>query len=1110
MADGSRYTTQSALSDGKWVKIRVDKTGFYKLTYQELRRMGFSDPEKVSVHGYGGWPMEENFSIAVYIDDVPPVAIWRGSDYILFHGKGPTKWTYDTRTSSFVHDNNAYSTHGYYFVTDATDINDVKLISSEGNATVQVDTYDDYMLHEKDEVSITTPGRPYSGRELYGESFDSRLSQDFPFTIPGVTNDNGKIAFRFLANVKSGTGIVNMSVDGRELTRNIIGAPNDAYTAAMLAEPNTNWTGEKSENTVINISFNLQMQASHLDYIRLQMKRLLQPYGTYTFFRSLESRGAATQFNIKNASSNLLVFDVTDGQPMQLVETSLNNSEASFTIPAGVLREFAMVDISQNIDAPETVGEIKPQNLHGMAQTDMIILAPDAFVAEAERLAEVHRSHSKITVAVVTPEQVYNEFSSGTPEITAVRRFMKMFYDRRTSDDDAPKYLLLFGDGRHDNRKLTSTWRNSSDNYILTYQTQETLGTYSYVSDDYYGFLLDNEGGNPNTATLCLGIGRFPVNTLTQARNAVDKVISYIQNSKAGPWKNKLCFVADDGNVKDSEPDIHMRQANGLADYIENNHPGYIPKKLFFDAFKRDFSGGKPTYPDIRTNIQKELKEGVLVINYTGHGDASSWSEEKVMTQADINSFTYTNLPLWIIAACDFAPFDAQATSAGEDVFLNRRSGGIAVFSTSRVAWDRPNERMNISFMKHLFEKKNGRHLTLGEVMRNSKNENKSVELKSFVLLGDPALTLAYPDEYNMEITEINGKPASGTDINIKAFERVTVKGKVNTSDGSIASDFNGLLSAIVFDSQRDITTLSNAGIKPLTYSDYPNVIYKGNDSVRSGEFSFSFMVPKDISYSDKNGKISLYAVDENNKTEANGSYKNFTVGGTADMVETDTDGPEIRAMYINTVDFKDGDKVNETPMFASIIWDKSGINVGGSSIGHDITLTINDNPVLNYSLNSYYETFLDGEEGEGIVKFPIPLLEPGRHTARFKVWDIHNNSSTETFSFVVADNYRPSIVDLTAGPSPASDHVNFFISHDIPESFIKVEIQVYDMSGKLQWKYEETGSSSMFDSYMVRWNLSNGAGGRVPSGVYTYRAVISSDKSKEVSQSKKLVIRTQ
>ncbi|MDR0395466.1 MAG: type IX secretion system sortase PorU [Tannerella sp.] len=1119
-ADDSRYAAKSALSEGKWIKISVKETGFYKLTYSELRKMGFSNPEKVSIHGYGGWPMNEDFSKAEYMDDVPSVPVWRGNDFLLFYGKGVVKWTYDTQKQLFTHENNAYATLGYYFVTDATETNEMTAIPSEGNGTLRIDTYDDYRVHEKEEVSITTnSGRPYSGRELFGESFDSKTSQSFPFSIPGITNDAGKISYRFVAKVKSGTGTVMLTVDDTPLSQVPIYQNESTYVAALSASETVSWEGEKSENTTVNITFSMSQQTSHLDYIRLQMKRRLQLYGPSTFFRSVASINQETRFVIPNASANMLVFDITEGNAVRMIETTRDGQEVSFSIPAGGLREFALVDVSSGeLPAPAKVGEIETQNLHGMAQTDMIILAPKIFIPEAEKLADIHRSHDNLTVAVVTPEQVYNEFSSGGQEATAIRRFMKMFYDRRTSGDDAPKYLLLFGDGRSDNRKLTKMWEKSDDNYIVTYQSQESIGEDSYVSDDYFGFLHDQEGGDPLKSSLYIGIGRFPVNTLTQARNVVEKVISYIENSKSGPWKNSLCFVADDGNLNDANPNTHMEESNTLANYIETYFPEYIPQKIFFDSFRKSNSGGKPTYPDVRTNIQKSLKEGVLVINYTGHGDPESWAEEKVMTQSDINNATYPNLPLWITASCDFAPFDATS-SAGEDVFLNRKSGGIALFTTARVAYSDTNLEINRLFMQNLFEKMNNRHQTLGDVMKNSKNTFKGKnstyqnrKIMSFLLLGDPAMKLAYPDAYRMELTEINGQSLSDKPVNIKAFEKITMKGKVNAPEGSIAEDFNGRLSVTVFDSQQQITTFNNFNLQsgPFTYSDYPNVMYIGNDSVRNGEFSFTFTVPKDISYLYQNGKINLYASDKSNGREANGSFKNFTVGGTDEGAAEDTNGPEIRAMYLNTTDFKNGGKVNETPMFAAIVWDENGINVGGSGIGHDITLTIDNNPTLNYVLNSYYGTYLEGGNGEGIVKFPIPKLESGKHTGEFKIWDTHNNSTSHTFDFVVADNYKPSIINLAAGPSPARSEVNFMISHDLPESLIDVQIQVFDLTGRMQWKYEERGSSEMFNSYNVKWRLTDGAGARLRPGIYIYRAVISNSRYNETSKAEKLIILAQ
>ncbi|MDR1746031.1 MAG: type IX secretion system sortase PorU [Tannerella sp.] len=1111
-ADGSQYAAQSVLSEGKWVKIRVDKTGIYKLTYSDLKKMGFSEPEKVSVHGYGGWILDEDFS-KPYIDDVPAVSVWRGSDYILFYAKGPVKWTYgtniygyDRQITEFFHENNPYSMYGYYFVTDATPSNEMDIMPSVNGASLQINTFDDFFLYEKELESINA-----SGRELFGESFEM-TGRTFSFQIPGITNDDARISMRFVAKATTTPGTVTLYVNDRQMIQENIAVNTNIYTKGLVSLSTAVWSGEKNESPKVSISFTPFGYKSWLDYVRLQVKRQLQAYGEpFMFFRNVSSQKNVSRFTIQNATSNMLVFDVTDGINPSLVETTLNGSELFFTIPADdVLHEFALVDLAGSIPSPETVGEVAHQNLHALPQTDMVILSPPAFIAESERLAEKHRTNTGISVTIVTPEQIYNEFSSGTPDATAIRRFMKMFYDRRTSNADAPKYLLLFGDGSYDNRQLTDTWKNVSlDNFLLTYQTANSVNEDSYVMDDYFGFLADNEGLSHSTDQLLLGIGRFPARTTGQANDIVNKVIAYMENKDVGTWKNQFCFVADDGSNSDGYKTIHMSQSYQLTQVIENNYPSYLSDKLFFDAFKKSNEGGFASYPDVETAIVKDLKEGVFLINYTGHGNHESWSDERVITDTYIRQTTYSHLPLWITATCDFAPFDAFVTSAGENVLLNAKSGGIALFTTTRVAYDVSNFNINKLLIENLLKTDNGRHLTLGDVIRETKQTFKDRDRVRFVLLGDPAMTLAFP-EHRMEITEINGQDASSDTLTFRALDKITIKGHILAPDGQPATAFHGMAYATIMDSEQTITTLdnNNTGIT-FEYKDYPNVLYKGNSAVTDGEFSLSFTVPKDISYSNLPGKISMYAYDETNRAEAQGCYKRFKIGGTATQPEDDTEGPEIRALYLNDSTFADGGKVNETPFLIAVLWDKSGVNISGSSIGHDITLVIDNNPQLSYNLNSYYELLSEGE-GMGIIRFPIPALAAGSHTAELKVWDVLNNSSTQVFGFEVVEGLKPFITELTAAPVPARDQVTFMLSHNRPESQMTVNIRVYDMTGRLRWEHEENGSSSVFSAYTVTWNLTDGSGRRLPTGVYLYRAAIRTGATSEATKAKKLIILAQ
>lgn len=666
-----------------------------------------------------------------------------------------------------------------------------------------------------------------------------------------------------------------------------------------------------------------------------------------------------------------------------------------------------------------------------------------------------------------------------------------------------PKYLLLFGDGIYDNRGISGEVQGvSRSNMLLTFQSQESLNVYSYATDDYFAFLEDNSGSNFSRDKMCLGVGRFPIRTVTEATQMVDKTISYMENKDSGSWKNNVTFVADDGNNEDSFTTNHMKQADQLAEAIEEMQPGFLVNKVYFDAYKRSSLG---TYPDVHNEIEKLLKSGQLLINYTGHGSTTHWADESVWTQTDINNSSYKHLPVWVTATCDFTRFDDVTTSAGESVFLNPTSGGIALFTTTRVVFSGNNANLNKALIDNLFQEDANSRYTLGEAMMYTKRQLNDSNKLNFILIGDPALKFAYP-EYKARVTAVNGEAVSDEPFEFKALSRITVEGEILNPSDSFAADFTGVLSSTIFDSQSSITTLGNSSEK-FTYLDYPNTIYIGRDSVRNGKFSFTFMVPKDISYSNKKGKLNLYASSETK--EAQGSFFDFIVGGTSDTAETDTIGPEIRQIYLNDSSFVSGDKVNTTPYFVAKLWDKSGVNITGSSVGHDMMLTIDSMPSMSYNLNSYY-ALLPDSENEGLVQFSIPELEPGMHTAEFKVWDILNNSTTYTFTFEVAEGLKPNLIELYATPNPARDQVEFFLHHNRPESNLKVTVMVYDMTGKFLWSTEKSGSSELFKAYIVTWNLTDNGGRRLRPGVYLYRAAISTNNSKEATKANKLIILAQ
>lgn len=529
-AEPSQYASKSLLAEGRWVKVRVDKTGIFKLTYADLKKMGFDDPTKVSVHGLGGWALDEDFRNE-YIDDLPATPVWREADYLLFYGRGSIRWSYNADEDLFVHQQNPYSTAGFYFVTDATPTSEVEKVASVSGAKMRITSYDDYMLHEQELISVTK-----TGRHLFGEDFSMgqpRTLKTFS-SIPGITNEEGKVTLSFLSKVHSGTGLASVSINKSEVLTLSIPSNQESYVKALKRESTRPWIGDKQEKNTVVVAYNTSSHTNvRLDYLRLQFKRALQPYGAFTFFRSAASIRQVSRFLVSKVNANTIVLDVTDPAAVKQIEAEVKGSDMEFSIPAGPLREFALVRTDQSFPVPVVMGEVENQNLHGLPPTDMIIIAPKAFHTQAERLAEAHREVDKLSVQVVDPEQIYNEFSSGSPDATAYRRFMKMFYDRGLSQGNAPRYVLLFGDGLFDNRCLTPDAVGvPRDNLLLTYQSEESLSEFSarhgfsYVTDDYFGLLQDVSSDELlSRNSVCLGVGRFPVRSASEARQMVDKVI---------------------------------------------------------------------------------------------------------------------------------------------------------------------------------------------------------------------------------------------------------------------------------------------------------------------------------------------------------------------------------------------------------------------------------------------------------------------------------------------------------------------------------------------------------------------------------------------------------
>lgn len=874
----------------------------------------------------------------------------------------------------------------------------------------------------------------------------------------------------------------------------------------------TNTTGSQKGRLTVNVS------AGGTNQIRIQLNgkdigtlnvRILdyckagQDSGTY-LLDNLKVDGGKDTITIQNVS----------GETARLDYVSMAWEKA---IP--------LPNLSGSHPAATYVKNIANQDLHADGQADLVIIIPASrtLLKQAQRLKEFHESHDGMRVNIVAADQLYNEFSSGTPDANAYRRYLRMLQDRAATEADMPKYLLLFGDCVWDNRMLTADCKRfDPDDYLLVYESENSFSeTVCYAGDSWMGILAEGAGSDARRELQDVGVGRFPVTTVAEAKIMVDKTINYSKNQNGGAWQNTIMFMGDDGN-----DNIHMKDVDSVANSVGRDYPNFLIKKVMWDAYTRESSATGNTYPEVSKIIRQQQANGALVMDYGGHGNATLISHESVLGLSDFSESRTSNLPLWVTAACGIMAFDGVTETIGEAAVLNEKGGAVAFYGTARTVFTSANKYINHAFMKRVLSLQDGKPIALGEAHRLAQNDvmlgtnryptptredpNKTSPEQDntenhlqYSLLGDPALSLNLPTA-QVVVDEIDGVAVgSGTMPTVKAGSVIKMKGHVAGVEG-----FNGVVTATVRDTQEEITcklnNTSNDGAEvAFKYLDRTKTLYHGSDSIRNSSFELTFAVPKDINYADGQGMINLYALNTDKTIRANGSCDQFIVGGSAEA-KNDSVGPSIYC-YLNSPSFVDGGNVNGTPYFVAEIKDKDGINAAGSGIGHDLQLVIDGDMAKTYTLNNNF-SYDFGTYTSGSTFYSIPELEEGPHRLQFRAWDIQNNSSTAVLHFNVVKGLRPQLFNIGVTNNPARTSTTFIISHDRMESNMDVVIELFDAAGRQMWRHAESGVSAT-GNYTVDWDLSVDGGRPLQTGVYLYRVKVSSEGSSYVSKTKKLIV---
>ena len=1121
------FIQTSVMRNGDWYQFFVEESGIHKIDKNFLENLGINtqsiNPRNIKIFGHGGQmlsmentddflidPQENSIKIIGEEDES-----FDSDDYILFYASGPNGYNSESDTNL-----NLYTDRISYFLCIGLEnglrVDD--LVEPEGESSVSIDYYTNYQFYENDNYNLAKIGRRW-----FGDRFDFENIKTFSFEIDNLIVEqpvNLKISAAATSEI-----VTTMSIDlnGNQLSSMVFGSIGDPILAtgdSYSSEINLN-----SSEANITLTYNNNgnpASSAYLDYISIEaISSLNFNDGQLTFYNNnLDFESDIVSYEISNSSDILSIWDISDISnvseisPNQLSNFSFKSfysSKNKFIAFDGVDFLIPTIENNYQIFNQNIKENIFLNSLNQIEPVDYIIIARSDMLFEAERLANINRDVNGLNVKVIELQKIYNEFSSGNQDISAIRNFIRYVYNN-SNNNNSLKYLCLFGDASYDykeripnNTNIIPSW-NSLNSFSLSS---------SYVSDDFFGMMDNGEGLMNNFNKLDIAVGRILADSNNRAKDLVDKIEKYYSQNSLSDWRNKIIIVSDD--VDEPWENIIQSTSNDIADLITGNKPFFNAKKILADAFNQETSSGGERYPVVKSQLINGMKQGALVINYFGHGGEDGLARERIFDKIDAVEINNDKFNCFVSVTCEFTKFDnPNRETAGEHLYWNKNGGSIALITTTRQIFVSVGVSFNLTLENYLFSIGSDSYTSMAEALRLTKIDpsiSNSDQRRLVFFIGDPAMKLSIPKP-QIIITNINDIPISEFNSNIRGLDKVNIKGNVVDSNGQLVNDYQGELTVTVFDKEIERSTLGNDGTTDnlgnlilLDFKTLGEILFRGKSSINNGEFDFDFVVPKDVGMQIDNGKFSFYSKKNNSLEDKNGYDLSVLIGGINENADEDNIGPEIE-LFMNDESFISGGITNENPNLIVKLFDENGINTS-SGIGHDIVAIIDSDQSNSYVLNEYYQANLDDYKN-GTINFPFSDLSPGNHSLTLKAWDVYNNSSESQIEFTVYDENQDLVIENVLNyPNPFINYTEFWFNHN-SSTTLNVTIQIFTISGRLVktilGNTESSGNNSFSRDFY--WDGRDDFGDKVSKGVYIYKLNVKSEfLNKSVSKIEKLVI---
>ncbi|RNC83447.1 MAG: T9SS C-terminal target domain-containing protein [Winogradskyella sp.] len=1145
-ASSFRTISNSVLASGDWYRFYVDTTGVHRLSRDFISQLGVNvnsvDPRTIKIYGNGGAMLpylnSEPHEIDLTENAVQFIGEADGSfdneDFILFYAQGPQGFIQEQNSNL-----NLYTDKTYYYlnISSGNGKRITNLPQIDQAPDIIINTFEDYDFYEVDEFNLVKLGRRW-----FGDKFDIETQRSYTFNIPNVNSAvpvSVNMAFGSVSELPSS---MNVSVNGNPTTVNLPPINPDSFILANSAVLNTDVT-VSGETLEINIEYDNggnPIASGYLDYIIVNSSRGLQYIDEQLFFENSDvvSASGIAQYNINNASQVNQVWDVTDIFNVQSFENTESTSEINLKANAGQLRNYVAFSNSDAfIPKREAISQVANQNLKGtifqnsqgqFQDIDYLLFTPQLFLSQAERLAEINRIQNNLNVKVVTLQEVYNEFSSGNQDIAAIRNFIRYVYDNASSDENRVKYLGFFGDTSYDYKDRI----NNNTNFVPTwFSLNSSSVTNSLLSDDFFGMMDDDEGTLSATDRLDIAVGRMLADSPTRAKQIVDKIEAYYAQESFGSWRNNVLLVSDD--VDEAFEKILQETTDDVGAELKTEKPFINSLKVHTDSFQQQSSAGGDRYPEVNSAIRNAIDVGVLLVNYFGHGGELGLANERIFDINDSQEVSNNcRFNCFVTVTCEYTKYDnPDLPTAGEFTYWNTNGGAIALITTTRQIFVTVGTNYNEVLEDYIFAYGSNEYPTMAEALRLTKLDPQiagSFQKRLVHFIGDPGMKLAVPRP-NIRLTQINDVPITQTTDVLQALGRVKMSGEVVDESGNLLSNYNGVLTATVYDKEIERETLANDGVLQcnipgvslqncpppnrvpikLNFTTLGEIIFKGQATIENGRFNFNFVVPRDIGIPVGQGKVSFYAKRNNALEDQTGYSLDIQVGGINDNAEEDNIGPLIN-LFMNDENFVSGGITNESPTLLVKLQDDNGINTA-SGIGHDITAILDGDETNPFVLNDYYQANID-DFTNGTVTFGFRDLEAGPHTLTVKAWDVYNNSSTSEIQFTVFNNNEELVIDNVLNyPNPFVDYTEFWFNHNSSD-VLDISVQIFTVSGKLvrtlNGQTNTSGKSTSTLSRDIVWDGRDDFGDKIGKGVYIYKLKVKSQRlNKQIEKIEKLVI---